>query len=229
MEVNLKQWLLLGLYFMTYTVVKSWRSTNEQSLCYTSNYKKNLYDFTYPNIHKKLLDFRKYKGSVVLVVNVASFWGLTFVTYTQLNALVERYAFVNGKCSLKVLGFPCNQFGHQEPGTNPEILNCLEYVRPGNNYKPNFDLFSKLDVNGKNEATLFRWLKESCPRPTPFISSSPITLWSPIKTTDIQWNFEKFLINENGVPIRRYSSNTLPNTFTDDVGETIKKCLKETY
>jgi glutathione peroxidase len=93
----------------------------------------------------------------VIITNVASFWGLTVEQYHQLNALVKE--FNTTRCWLRVFGAPCNQFGLQEPGEGIEILDSVEYVRPGNGFKLNFDLLVKRDVNGKKENVLFTWLK----------------------------------------------------------------------
>lgn len=99
---------------------------------------------------------------------------------------------------------------HQEPSPlKEELMNTLYYVRPGNKFVPNFDLFKRQDVNGKNENELFTFLKSLCPQPgTTIVGDGDICLWSPIRTTDIYWNFEKFLINEDGFPLKRYSAST---------------------
>lgn len=108
-------------------------------------------------------------------------------------------------------------------------MNCLQHVRPGKGYQANFQLFSKVNVNGKDATPLFTWLRESCPRPTIRIANKPVMLWSPVTTTDIEWNFEKFLINEYGRPVRRYSADTLPNTFKQDIIDAIRECEKNYF
>lgn len=100
------------------------------------------------------IPFSHYAGKHVLIVNVATYWGLTF-QYVELNALHEEFRDVG----FTILGFPCNQFGKQEPGDNNEILPALKYVRPGNGFVPKFPLFEKVDVNGDNEQALFTFLK----------------------------------------------------------------------
>uniref|UniRef100_A0A8C5TB65 Glutathione peroxidase 1 n=1 Tax=Malurus cyaneus samueli TaxID=2593467 RepID=A0A8C5TB65_9PASS len=134
------------------------------------------------------------KGKVLLVANV-------------LNELQQRY----GPRGLQVLGFPCNQFGHQENGTNDEILPMLEHVRPGNGYKPNFIMFEKCEVNGKNAHPVFTFLKEALPfphdDPSSLMTNPQYIIWSPVCRNDIAWNFEKFLIGPDGVPFKRYSRN----------------------
>ncbi|KAG8534781.1 hypothetical protein GDO81_018551, partial [Engystomops pustulosus] len=97
----------------------------------------------------------------------------------------------------------------QENTSNSEILRSLRYVRPGGGFEPNFPLFEKCDVNGEREHPLFTFLKERLPYP----SDDPVSLmgdpksiiWSPVRRNDISWNFEKFLIDADGVPYRRYS------------------------
>lgn len=127
------------------------------------------------------------------------------MTYHFLNALDAKYGG-NSQCSLKILAFPSNQFAFQEPATPAEIPNLLEYVRPGNGYKPTFDLFNKIDVNGKNEDPIYTMMKSVCPRPNPTITfdSPDQVLWRPIKTTDVFWNFEKVLVDHTGKPLMRY-------------------------
>jgi len=134
-----------------------------------------------------------------------------------MSALVDKYE----SRGLVVLGFPCNQFGHQENSKNEEILSVLKHVRPGNGYEPNFPLSVKVEVNGSGEDPLFSWLKSSIPIPhdeQPLCgaregsSSSNFLMndggsigWKPVRRCDIAWNFEKFLIAPDGLPFRRYS------------------------
>lgn len=139
----------------------------------------------------------------------------------------DRYGRKTEKCSLQVIGFPSNQFGHQEPGTEDEIMDCLKYVRPGKGFVPDFEIFSKVDVNGNEEIELFTWLKYMCPRPTLRITSGQFTLWKPIMITDIQWNFEEFLIDHNGRPIRRFSADTLPFEYETDISQAIEDCKND--
>lgn len=150
------------------------------------------------------------------------------ISYTQLNALITKYGG-SGSCSLNVIAFPCNQFANQEPSSNAEILNVLKYVRPGNGFQPKMDMFSKANVNGASEIEIFSWLKSVCPSPVDVLSSSNTVLWSPIRKTDIEWNFEKFLINHNGEPIKRYSADTPPLTMEEDIYTLIEQCKKDTY
>uniref|UniRef100_A0A3Q0TA13 Glutathione peroxidase n=1 Tax=Amphilophus citrinellus TaxID=61819 RepID=A0A3Q0TA13_AMPCI len=107
-----------------------------------------------------------------------------------------------GNLHFTVLGFPCNQFGLQSPEVNHETLNILKYVRPGGGFLPKFPVFAKVEVNGLNEDPLFIFLKESLPFVNPVIGDIKKLHWSPIKVSDIRWNFEKFLITADGMPFK---------------------------
>ncbi|KAL1789897.1 glutathione peroxidase 2 [Sigmodon hispidus] len=131
-----------------------------------------------------------------------------------------------GSRRLVILGFPCNQFGHQENCQNEEILNSLKYVRPGGGYQPTFTLTQKCDVNGQNEHPVFAYLKDKLPYPydDPFslMTDPKLIMWSPVRRSDVSWNFEKFLIGPEGEPFRRYS-----RTFqTINIEPDIKRLLK---
>uniref|UniRef100_A0A8C5K269 Glutathione peroxidase n=1 Tax=Jaculus jaculus TaxID=51337 RepID=A0A8C5K269_JACJA len=144
------------------------------------------------------------RGKVLLIENVASL-GTTTRDYTEMNDLQRRL----GPRGLVVLGFPCNQFGHQENAKNEEILNSLKYIRPGGGFEPNFTLFEKCEVNGEKAHPLFTFLREALPapsdEPTALMTDPKFIIWSPVCRNDIAWNFEKFLVGPDGVPVRRYS------------------------
>ncbi|XP_005369956.1 glutathione peroxidase 6 [Microtus ochrogaster] len=160
------------------------------------------------------VQFQQYAGKHVLFVNVASFCGLT-ATYPELNKLQEELESFN----VIVLGFPCNQFGKQEPGKNSEILLGLKYVRPGGGYVPNFQLFEKGDVNGENEQKIFSFLKNSCPPTSELLGSTEYLFWNPMKVHDIRWNFEKFLVGSDGVPVMRWFHHTPVSAVQSDIME----------
>lgn len=124
-----------------------------------------------------------------------------------MNALLQEH----GNSRFNFLGFPCNQFGYQEPGANKtEILNGLKFVRPGKGYEPAFELMAKSDVNGDKENPLYTFLKESCRSP-PGTSYSTLRLaWYNLKAGDVAWNFEKFLIDPQGKPVARFLSAVTP-------------------
>lgn len=125
---------------------------------------------------------------------------------------------------MTILGFPCNQFGKQEPGGNEEILPLLKFVRPGKGFVPNFRLFEKGDVNGENEQGVFTFLKNACP-PAGNSFGNPIgrLFWEPLKISDIKWNFEKFLVGPDGKPLMRW----FPRVNVSEVRDDILKLLKE--
>ncbi|KAB0379061.1 hypothetical protein FD755_010639 [Muntiacus reevesi] len=126
-----------------------------------------------------------------------------------------------GPRGLVVLGFPCNQFGHQENAKNEEILNCLKYVRPGGGFEPNFMLFEKCEVNGEKAHPLFAFLREALPTPsddaTALMTDPKFITWSPVCRNDVSWNFEKFLVGPDGVPVRRYSRRFLTMDIEPDI------------
>lgn len=114
---------------------------------------------------------------------------------------------------LACIGFFSNQFGMQSNVRDCEMANAMEHVRPGKGFKCCFDLFAKIEVNGANEHPLFTYLKEKLPMPSgpgalDIIKPWAKVYWAPLKRSDIGWNFEKFLIDKNGVPVKRYTSNT---------------------
>ncbi|XP_073424053.1 glutathione peroxidase 3-like [Dendrobates tinctorius] len=134
--------------------------------------------------------------------------------YLELNALQEELE-PNG---LVILGFPCNQFGLQEPGSNEEIPLGLKYIRPGSGFTPNFQMFEKGDVNGKKEQKVFTFLKNSCP-PVGDVLGQPLNrlFWDDLKINDIKWNFEKFLVGPDGRPVKRWHPRTTVNHVRRDL------------
>jgi glutathione peroxidase len=134
----------------------------------------------------KDVDLAKYKGKVVLIVNTASACGLT-PQYEGLQSLHDKY----GEKGLAVLGFPCNQFGEQEPGTAEDISEfCTK------NYGVKFDMFAKIEVNGENSAELYKYLTAQETKPA--------------GKGKISWNFEKFLIGRDGNVVARFSPKVTP-------------------
>ena len=138
-----------------------------------------------------------YAGKVLLVVNVASACGFT-PQYHELQALYDEFH----SQGLEILGFPCNQFGGQEPGNAEQIQ-----VFCNTKFGVTFPMFQKIDVNGLHTHPLFEYLKSAAP--------------GLLGTEAIKWNFTKFLIDRNGLPVKRYASTTSPK----DIKEDIKKLL----
>lgn len=133
--------------------------------------------------------------------------------YIGMNALTSKY----GEQGLVVLGFPCNIFLYQEPGSNAtEILNGVKYVRPGGGFEPNFQLFTKIEVNGAKEHVLYTYLKKHCPATTTeFVPS--MLMYSPIRAGDVMWNWETFLVDHRGRVIRRAPPPTEPKELEGDI------------
>lgn len=159
----------------------------EESKDSTAAAAENVLDFKMKSLDGKQIDLNQYKGNVVLVVNVASECGLT-PQYSQLQALHEKY----GPKGLRVLGFPCNQFGRQEPGTAEEISEFCS-----SNYGVTFDLFEKVDVNGEDACPLYQLLTQLNAKPK--------------GAGDVSWNFEKFIINRDGKVVHRFEPQTKPD------------------
>jgi len=138
--------------------------------------------------------------------------------YRELNALHEKYALHDKYAeNFAVLAFPCNQFGFQEPGQPREILNGIRYVRPGNDFQPTFDMFRKIKVNGNDQHPLFHYLKSQCPPTRDYFEQREKLMYNPVRTYDVRWNFEKFLIDRNGKPFKRYDPNTMVADIEEDV------------
>ncbi len=156
----------------------------------------SVYDFTVGSIDGTEVNLYEYEGKVLLIVNTASECGFT-KQYDDLQLLYETYKDEG----FYVLGFPANNFGGQEPGTNEEIL---EFCRV--NFGVDFPLFSKVSVKGEDQHPLFSYLTSS---------------GNPDFTGEINWNFEKFLVNRNGIVVRRFKSNVSPddNKLTSAVKE----------
>jgi len=152
-----------------------------------------IYDLSVKDIHGKTVKLDKYKGSVLLIVNTASKCGFT-PQYKGLEALYEK---LHGK-GLEILGFPCNQFGAQEPGSAAEIESFCEV-----NYGVTFPLFAKIDVNGDGAAPLYRLLKKAKP--------------GLLGSETIKWNFTKFLVDRDGNVVERYAPNVEPASLAADI------------
>jgi glutathione peroxidase len=151
-----------------------------------------IHDFQATSINGQEINLSEYKGKVVLIVNTASKCGFT-PQYEGLEKLHQKY-YDKG---LVILGFPCNQFGGQEPGTEKDIQEgCMI------NYGVSFQMFSKIDVNGENEHPLYSHLKSQK---------------SNMLIKKIKWNFEKFLVNKKGEVVDRFSSIKTPEGLEEDI------------
>ena len=153
----------------------------------------SMHDFSATSLAGKKLALDAYQGKLALVVNTASQCGLT-PQYAGLEALQKKYQ----ARGLEVLGFPCNQFGGQEPGSAEEIGAFCQ-----KNYGVSFQMFGKIEVNGAGAHPLYQWLKQDAAG-----ASSP---------EDIEWNFAKFLVGRDGKVIRRYPAKTRPEDIAGDI------------
>ncbi|KAF1470870.1 Glutathione peroxidase 3, partial [Pygoscelis antarcticus] len=172
-----------------------------QVKCYGS-VQGTIYDYGALTIDgDEYVPFRKYAGKMVLFVNPGLLLTHPWLClHAELNALQNEL----GPYGLVVLGFPSNQFGKQEPGQNSEILPALKYVRPGGGFTPNFQLFQKGDVNGAKEQKVYTFLKNACPPVAEEFGNPKNLFWEPLRNHDIKWNFEKFLVGPDGVPVMRW-------------------------
>ncbi|MEA5003242.1 MAG: glutathione peroxidase [Christensenella sp.] len=172
----------------------------------------NLYDFTVKDNKGNDVSLKDYEGKVLLIVNTATKCGLT-PQYEMLEQLYEKYK----DRGLEVLDFPCNQFMHQAPGTDEEINSFCTL-----NYNTTFPRFQKIDVNGKNAAPLYVWLKEEIPEDKGDEQSKKFEkkvklLARNKEDSDIKWNFGKFLIDREGNAVQRYSPAYTGEMISEDI------------
>ena len=164
----------------------------------TESSNAHLYDLNARTLVGEERAMSEYRGQVLLVVNTASKCGFT-PHYKGLQSLHEAYQ----EKGLRVIGFPCNQFGAQEPGDSGEIASFCEL-----NYGVSFDMFEKIDVNGADTHPIYRWLK----------SEGPGVLGSE----GIKWNFTKFLVSRDGRVLKRYAPTTKPSAIAKDIEKALK-------
>ncbi len=151
-----------------------------------------IYDFTARSLQGQEISMKDYEGKVILIVNTASKCGFT-KQYEGLEKLYQKYK----DRGLVILGFPCNQFGNQEPDSEDKIASgCLL------NYGVSFQMFSKVEVNGENAHPIFKYLKKELKG----------TFCNAVK-----WNFTKFLIGRDGTPYKRFSTLTKPKNISKDI------------
>ena len=155
-----------------------------------------IYDFTAEHMDGTSQAFSEYEGKVLLIVNTASKCGFT-PQFEGLEALYQQYK----DQGLIVIGFPCNQFGSQDPGSNDEIGAFCQ-----KNYGVSFPMMAKVDVNGKDAHPIFEWLRKQK---------------GGLLTDDIKWNFTKFLIDSKGQVIDRYAPTTKPEAIKTDIEQAL--------
>ena len=180
---------LIWLTFFTFTAIMSSCKETKNNKVMT---KVSIYDIEVNQIDGTTIKLESYKGKVLLIVNTASECGFT----PQFEGLENLYKAYEDS-GLVILGFPCNQFGEQDPGNSEEILSfCTK------NYGVSFPMFEKIEVNGDNTHPLYLWLKE---QKGGFLGDK------------IKWNFTKFLINQEGEVIKRYGSVTKPESIKKQI------------
>ncbi len=155
--------------------------------------RESFYDFQAITLDGKVQPFEAFRGKVLLIVNVASQCGFT-PQYAGLETLYRKHR----AAGLEVLGFPCNQFGSQEPDGEPEIARFCE-----TRFGVTFPMFSKIDVNGPGAHPLYVWLKAAEP--------------GILGTESIKWNFTKFLVGRDGSVVKRYAPTSTPESIEADV------------
>jgi glutathione peroxidase len=158
----------------------------------------SVYPFKEKTIDGKEISLQDYQGKALLIVNVASKCGFT-PQYEGLEKLYKKYK----DQGFEILGFPCNQFGAQEPGTEADIQSFCSLT-----YGVDFPMFSKVDVNGANADPLYKYLTTEKP--------------GILGTEAIKWNFTKFLIDKTGKPVKRYSSADKPESLEADIEKVLK-------
>lgn len=154
---------------------------------------ESIYQFEVRDIKNEVVKLEDYRGKVLLIVNTASQCGFT-PQYKGLESLYEKYQ----SKGLEILGFPCNQFGSQEPGSNQEIASFCDLT-----FKVTFPLFAKIDVNGDDASPLFNYLKTQAP--------------GLLGSKSIKWNFTKFLVSKDGKVIKRFAPNDTPESMEKEV------------
>jgi len=158
----------------------------------------SIYDYQVKTIDGKEVSLSQYRGKPLLIVNVASKCGFTS-QYEGLQKLYEKYK----DQGFAVLGFPCNQFGGQEPGSEAEIKSFCDL-----NYQVTFPMFAKIDVNGENTAPLYQFLKSQQK--------------GLLGTEAIKWNFTKFLVDGSGQVLKRFAPQTKPEEINDEIQALLK-------
>lgn len=153
-----------------------------------------VYDFSAKRLNGDDVPLAQYQGKVLLIVNTASKCGFT-PQYKGLQALYDKH-----QGQLEILGFPCNQFGKQEPGGESEISEFCEL-----NYGVSFPMFGKIDVNGDDAHPLYKHLKQEAP--------------GILGSKSIKWNFTKFLVNKDGKVVKRYAPTDTPEAIEKDIAK----------
>ena len=179
----------------------------------------NIYDFKAEKNNGEILNLSELKGKILLIVNTATGCGFT-PQYESLERLFKKYH----SSGFEILDFPCDQFGHQAPGDDSEIHEFCTLK-----YKTSFLRFKKTEVNGENASPIWKFLKENSPEEYIKGTAHKISMKAVEKMSttckqknDIKWNFTKFLLDKNGMPVFRYSPIESPDVIEKDIIELLK-------
>lgn len=186
----MKQFMLLSLLVVLFSCCGSAKKNTDTKT-------SGIYNFKAKSIQGDEINLKDYKGKVLLIVNTASKCGYT-KQFAGLEELYEKYR----NDGLVILGFPSNQFGGQDPGSNEEILEFCQA-----NYGVTFPMFEKIDVNGENASPIYSFLKNNVPDTEP---------------ADIKWNFTKFLVGKDGKPMKRYEPKVTPTEIESEIRSALK-------
>ena len=211
----MKHFYLFTLFVAIISLMSCKATTN-------ANKMEKIYDFTALSNKGKEVNFADYQGKVLLIVNTASKCGFT-PQYDGLEALYQKYK----DQGLVIIGFPCDQFGHQEPGTDEQIE---EFCRI--NHGVTFPLMSKIEVNGEGAHPIYQWLKSQAgfagfdpAHPLTKILDEMFTKADPdyASKPDIKWNFTKFLISKEGKVVSRFEPTTEPQGMEESIEKALAK------
>ena len=197
---RINKFIILGIILpITFIILTlSFMLSEDKNMNKENNHSKSIYDFSARTIEGTEKSIETYKNKVFLIVNTASQCGFT-PQYKGLEELYEKY----NKSGFEILGFPCNQFKHQEPGSNEEIKNFCT-----NNFNIKFQMFEKIDVNGDDAHPIYKFLTKAAPG---------------LITDSIKWNFTKFLIDKNGNVVKRFAPQTVPDSIAPFIEELLYK------
>ena len=181
--------------------------------------KMNIFDLKAEKNDGEILDFDELRGKILLIVNTATGCGFT-PQYEALERLYKKYR----SSGLEILDFPCDQFGHQAPGSDSEIQQfCVA------RYKTTFPRFKKTDVNGENASAVWKFLTDNSPEEYVKGAAHKLSMKAVEKMSttykrrnDIKWNFTKFLLDKSGMPVYRYSPVESPDVIEKDIARLLK-------
>nr|AMY56531.1 glutathione peroxidase 5 [Botryllus schlosseri] len=197
-------------------------AADDASQCLSQGLTGTVYDSTEATLAGTNVDLTQLFGYVSVVMNPGVYSEWTSQMMTGMNTLLEKYE----SDGVVGLGFPCNQFNLEQPGSPGEILNAYKYLRPGNGWTPhqNFHLFTVTEVNGDTASDIFKFLRSACPAYTEELGSKASFYWDTLVARDLRGTYEKFVIDKNGKPRYRFA----PNVAMTEIYPYIDELLAET-